>query len=99
MCERPKVCPDCCLTLHLPHLKTMNEKLDTLQAYLERGYYIAQQDGLCHLFDKDGEGVAHGATLRGMMCHVPERPDLDKAVSTFAESAMKVANALYHEKV
>ena len=84
----------------------MNDKIDILQGYLINGFYIGYQDGLWQLFAKDGDSVAQGATLRGMVCQLPDldqaewyASSLEQAASTFAESAMKVANALYHEKV
>ena len=83
----------------------MNDILDILQVYLMNGFYIGY-DGLWHLYARDGDSVAQGATLRGMVCQLPDldqaewyASSLEQAASTFAESAMKVANALYHEKV
>ena len=44
--------------------------LDLLQDRLERGEYLAQQDGLWHLFDVNGEGVVSGPTLRDLLINL-----------------------------
>lgn len=48
-------------------VKEILPSLDLLQTRLERGEYLEHQDGRWHLFDKDGEGVASGASLRGLL--------------------------------
>ena len=76
----------------------MNDQLDKLEGYLATYHYIRYQDGLWHLFDRYGEGVAQGVSLRGMVCHLPEWPDLEKATSDLAESLIQVGNLDYFEK-
>lgn len=44
--------------------------LDLLQARLERGEYLAKQDGEWHLFDKGGEGVTSGKNLREILVNL-----------------------------
>lgn len=44
--------------------------LDLLQARLERGEYLAKQDGEWHLFEADGEGVTSGGSLREILINL-----------------------------
>lgn len=44
--------------------------VDLLQARLEAGCEIAHQDGTWHLFDKDGEGVTSGRSLRDILLNL-----------------------------
>lgn len=50
----------------------MNPVLDTLQDYLADGCYIAPQDGLWYLFDRHGNSIASGASVRGMLTRLPD---------------------------
>jgi hypothetical protein len=44
--------------------------IDLLQARFERGQKLAMQDGKWHLFDKEGEGVTSGKTLRDILLNL-----------------------------
>ena len=44
--------------------------LDLLQDRLERGEYLAQQDGLWILFSIEGESVVSGTSLREMLINL-----------------------------
>ena len=48
-------------------IKGIVPSLDLLQARLERGEYLAKQDGVWHLFSTEGEGVVSGPTLRDLL--------------------------------
>ena len=41
-----------------------------LQARLERGEYLAKQDGKWHVFDSKGEGVTSGKILRDILLNL-----------------------------
>lgn len=41
--------------------------ISLLQARLERGEYLSKEDGIWHLFDKLGEGVASGESLQEIL--------------------------------
>lgn len=51
-------------------IKEIVPSLDLLQTRLERGEYLAKQDGLWYLFDVDGEGVVSGKNLRELLINL-----------------------------
>lgn len=51
-------------------VKGLIPALDLLQTRLERGEYLAKQDGLWYLFDAKGEGVISGKNLRGLLINL-----------------------------
>jgi len=44
--------------------------LDILQKHMEKGAYIAQQDGEWHLFAKDGVGIVSGSSIRNLIINL-----------------------------
>lgn len=48
-------------------LENMVPAIDLLQARLEKGEYLEKQDGEWCLFEKDGEGVCRGKTLKDIL--------------------------------
>lgn len=53
-----------------PKTSNLIPALDLLQARLERGEYLAKQDGEWHLFEPGGEGVASGKNLREILINL-----------------------------
>jgi len=51
---------------------------DILESLLQRGCTIQEQDDRWWLFDKDGEGVISGQTLRDMCVNLVMMDDSDK---------------------
>lgn len=50
--------------------ETLFPVFDTLERLYDSGHYVKKQDGMWHLFNKDGEGIACGQTFRALCVNV-----------------------------